>query len=549
MQETNNTTNGRKTRRNVKKDNKRVNSRSRKPKESTSNSGALDTGFHGSIPGNNDSMWYKKHPELMVPATQIPFTEIAGEQRPLNVVAQQINTQSSIIPWLMDATLMTLEIKPTIGESVNQYSAVNQTARLLFDQVVGRKSQDPGFDAPDLMLYHLALAQIYEAMQWAARNYGFIRLYEPRNLTFPDTLLYANNCNPDEWKVQSVDFVRMYNELVTRLAQIPTAKSMDLFQRSQWKYQYLYTEGLSVREQLYMLVPAGFLWYTENTDNGAGALIFKSFSGYKSSSAGLSMQDIIKYLNDMITAFLDSHSNRQISTWILNAIPDFNLNILTSLDPNYMVSAIFSPEVLNQIKNATIITQTNGVDVTVKQDVEKNILVSRPQVINDSASLVDKATFAMLSERQLLNSVMEVPSIDDIIINTRLKAFLYPATDSIYAVQAFNDIVVDGRIYYGSARTYTTFHTVLTANSGLDSVPVSTLRALSLLSQFKYSPAVYVMMLDNNVKCVESVYEIFESENTAIVEAADVDKINMAAWLSLLDCPSIGQTISQDLKK
>lgn len=508
----------------------------------------VDEGFHGNIAGNNDVMWYKKHPELMVPATQIPFVEIAGTERAMNKIAQKVN-DSNVVPWISDATLMTLEIKPTLGHSLNSYSAVNQTARLLFDQVVGRKSQDPGFDAPDLMLYHLALAQIYEAMQWAARNYGFIRLYEPRNVAYPDVLLYANNCNPNDWKVQTLDFVRMYNELVTRLAQMPTAKSMDLFHRSQWKYQNLYKEGISTREQLYMLVPTGFLWYTENTETGAGALTFKGFAQYKSTSAGLSMSDIIRYLSDMINSFISSHSNRQIATWILNAIPSFNLNIISSLDPNYMVSALFNPEVLNQIKNATLITQINGVDVTVSQDVERNIIISDPACVVDSTNLANKAILTMLSEDQLLNSPMEVPSMDDIILNTRFKSFVYTNDDSIYHVQCFNDIIVNGRIYVGSNLGYTTFNTVLYAGDQTTGVPSDAIQKLALLSQFKYSPATYILLLDTVNNKVLDVKEFFESENVAVINAADVDKINKAAWLSLLDCPSIGQAITQNLGK
>lgn len=308
----------------------------------------------------NDPAWYSMTPELMADAGRIPFSWSVGAP---------FRTKNKLLTNQCVPGILSVELCPAYGWADSATDPLNIAAFELYSYVRHANSGSPNYDAPDLMLYVLAVSNACSYIEFLRRVYGVVNVYSQRNRYLPKALVEAMNVDFDSIHQNLADFRYGINVLINKLASFAAPTELTIFNRHAFLYSQVYTEGTSVKDQLYIYNPKGFGRYilTGNkfSDAPAGALALVPFdpgvldtivvdqntpptlSGKK-----FTAQDLINYGRMLMQPLLESEDLNIMSGDILKAYGADRIFKYAFIDENYTVTPTFDIGVLEQIKNA-----------------------------------------------------------------------------------------------------------------------------------------------------------------------------------------------------
>lgn len=298
----------------------------------------------------NDPKWYETTPQLLRDAASIPFSNATGTSFNLNFYGDGIApVTEQYVPGIM-----TLSIIPTIGGDQNFNSPLNIATNALYGQVRKANSGAANYDAPNLFMYCMSIAQIYAYINHLMRIYGTAQLYVHYNRYVPEALLNAMNVDFSSVQENMADFRYGINVLIHKASSFACPASITYFNRLAFLFAGIYSEGESIKDQLYMYVPYGFMQLTEQDSTPGWNLQFKAFPAPQSGKSYLTVSQLLNYGTELITPLLQSEDFNIISGDILKA---FGSNILglQSLPETYTVLPVTDLAVLEQMQNADIV--------------------------------------------------------------------------------------------------------------------------------------------------------------------------------------------------
>lgn len=252
-----------------------------------------------------------------------------------------------------------------IGNSDNKAAPINVAADSMYSFIRHANSGSANYDAPDLMLYMLAYADIYSAINFLQRTYGIAQLYAIGNRYLPDALLYASGFDPDDVRNNLAQFRYGINLLINKASALAVPNTMKIFLRRAMLYQNIYTEGPSIKDQLYMMIPESFTIFDLDPDTGAGMLSQKRWMNWNLGSnlvAGIdkgerlypkTVSEAILFVDQMIQAIIREEDFGIMSGDILKAYGQ-NIIKLTSLPEYYPIIPMYDQWVLSQFSHARV---------------------------------------------------------------------------------------------------------------------------------------------------------------------------------------------------
>lgn len=351
----------------------------------------------GSPSPTNDPFWYAQSPELLRDAASIPWVAAAGVEQNISTTINPSGVMEEYDPVsqttskyhqyqrLNQAGLQIIKLAPTIGFSDEPNSPVNIAANALYTKVRYQNSGSKNYDAPDLMIYCLAMSEVYSALNWLIRTYGVMSMFSQRNRFVPEKLLAAEGISYSSIRDNLASFRYGVNLLITKAASLCVPSTFTLFLRRAFVYSGIYTEGTSMKDQLYMYSPDGFYFYGLDKD-GAGCLHYETRFGRLAGEMDLHYAQLISVVNEMLDAIIQSEDCQVMSGDILKAYGEANVLKLGTLSPDYTVVPTFDIAVLEQMKNAVIFpcyVNTND----ILQDATKGYLTCDPTVaLHESVS-------------------------------------------------------------------------------------------------------------------------------------------------------------------
>lgn len=367
-----------------------------------------DREFNNEKDYSNDPAWYANDPSLLRDAASIPFSWATGTKVGL-FKSESITTIDEtptldkdkvvrIGEELVVPGVMAIHLSPWFGYSENQTDPLNIAATSLYSFVRHANSGSANYDAPDLMLYVMAMSQAYSYINFMIRVYGTAMLYVQRNRYIPSALLTAMGVDYQNVQENLAQFRFNINVLINKLSSMAVPADFSLFNRQAFLYQNIYTEGTSIKDQMYMYVPDSF-WMYNVTKGQPGSLIavpFDTTSLYANPDHTLlTVEDLNSYGQLLLDSILLSEDLNIMSGDILKAYGSDRIMKLTSLQPDYVVMPFFDIAVLEQMKNATLmgpvsslvttnkITLPNGVSLPgfisqITQNVTTNAITSQP---------------------------------------------------------------------------------------------------------------------------------------------------------------------------
>lgn len=293
---------------------------------------------------SNDWKWYAENEQLVKDVASYPFAWPVGTELSTGIPF----VDNHAIPGIM-----CIYTSPAVGYADTTSAPINTAARNIYSYVRHANSGHTNYEAPDLMMYLLAMDSIYSFISYAKRIYGVMNLYTYENRYYPDALLTAMGVSPEDFRTHIADFRAFVNTLVVRVGSMAIPASMSYMARHMWMYEGIYVDSDTPKAQTYLYSPAGF--YISRLDkNGLGMLHYVPLQA--DGSTLLTYEQFTTYALAMIEPILASEDYNIMSGDILKAFGESGIYKGFGISEEYQVLPSYNKEVLSQIENATLLT-------------------------------------------------------------------------------------------------------------------------------------------------------------------------------------------------
>lgn len=402
--------------------------------------GATDAEDSQSKPGN-DISWYTRYPNLTAAAGSFPFPNRPGMV--LDLGTCDVSASGGTITYKTGSMIpgvMALEWAPSIGLSQYPTDPASILGKEIYSRVRKAYSGTLRADAPDYVVYLLALDSLFSYIAWLKRLYRTLNVWSPNNYVVPDGLLHAMGlCDPDILSLRSkkVELWQLINQLVLQSRKFTCPGSIDIINRHYWMNDNVYTDAPSINSQFYMFNQEIYLQYELGKFNGGsdnvGGLRAKNMPWYRSTtvskSNALTPMDLYNVGIQMLDALIAWDDSYTINGYLQRAFEGEPMFMVDELPLDTILEPIFSPEVLSQIENSVcapygyLTKDVTGFDIW--QDPSNNAIMSIPRIVVSITNDVYNETGFVGGAKVLINQRMDNPTALDNVIATRLKSMAY----------------------------------------------------------------------------------------------------------------------------
>lgn len=499
----------------------------------------------------NDPSWYSRDAAIARDASTIPFSWSTGLpinfHNPLNPDAGEL-----CIPGIM-----VISTRPSLGKSVDAQSALNVASTAIYTYVRHVNSGHTNYDHVDLMIYLMAMSQVYSYLNYLQRIYGCATLYSQNNRYMPNALLEAQGVNTDDLQRHLADYRYGVNVLINKIASLAVPATIPLFAREAFMYRNIYQEPDSLKNQMYMYSPTGFWFFTYDAD-GAGKLEFTRFTKYVGEDGLMTVDSLLKYGSDMIDVIISNEDMNIMSGDILHAYGQ-NILRLQSLPEYYPIAPVFDIAVLEQMKNSTLVGQgflEGSSDVI--QSADKGYLIYNPLVKHVRAA-TDQENITMLSwlsaDRILTTTTANVDS-SLIMESTRMMAVGDYSNRTVVDESTYIPLYCGSEIaerailwqYLSDGNAVSLVHHDYELNMSLEGMNADYARAkwaLASKSHFRFAPLMIMhwnTFFGSNTENNMNTEYLFDVDNYAVMSVTDLRRMHEAAMLNMLNVPLIAKS-------
>lgn len=497
----------------------------------------------------NDPTWYAQTPALLQDAASIPFSQAVGTSFQINASSNAegyTTSQKMVVPGIMTASII-----PIPAGAVSPTSPLNIAATALFTQVRKANSGTANYNSPDLMIYAIAMGNIYSYLNFLIRVYGTVNLYSHSNRYLPRALTIAQGINFTDVQSSLANFRYGVNTLIHKAASLACPASMTYFRRLAFLFSGLYAEGESVKSQLYMYIPQAFMKYEETAEQTGGSLSCAWFGRTGLPEDQLwTTQQLIDYGNALLEPIITSEDMNIMSGDIKKAYGD-NLLSLMTLGEEYVVMPTTDLNVLEQFQNMDYYPfeetgSIDNVDVSITQSQEGytpylNAICHYP--VQTGLSI----TAVLETNTHLLTTILTQPNAADVMERTRLMttAIRIGGANAHIEVTSCTEVVRAVYIWSFNPDTLALEWTALARNWLVNPSTVEEKDEFSteklamqhcLAENFKFHPKMFYYK-NIGQEVLAPVYQLVnmavDIDNYALINRSDLDRMNEAALLSL----------------
>nr|AVX53627.1 putative capsid [Marmot picobirnavirus] len=378
----------------------------------------------------NDIAWYAKNPTLLEAVGKISFPYRAGMAIPLSRTA--ITAPGGNPTYHIPGT-MSLSWVPFVGGEGDPSAPANIAGREIFNRVRAAFSGSLDADAPDFMMYFMALDSIFSYIGSLKRVFRIIANYHPDNMNLPVGLLNSMGITTEYYQNLSRDRMQLYsaiNELVHMTDKFMCPAVFPVFERHYWLNDNVYADADNMNAQFYVFNQTKYLKFAMLDAEGAssvkaGGLTYVDRPNWSTISGLYNFGvQLINALSAWDDAFI-------ISGYLRRAFEGEANFKLDEIMYNDRFTPVYVPEVLAQIENSfsDLAGSSSYSFTSITQNVANNTVKT-----NYTCSFnpgVDQGYV-----KPYLNIRSEAPSITEVTEATRLQTFVASNNDLICGTEA-----------------------------------------------------------------------------------------------------------------
>lgn len=504
------------------------------PESKDSKFSSKSEGMHG----YNDVSWYTKNAQMLMDAASYSYNT------PLGFAVQWSNLftdPDNNLDWGRVTGkgvpgLMSLGVVCCPSRSINSTSPANIAAQNIYSYVRYMNSGSKNYDQADLMLYLLAMDQIYAYWNWAKRIYGYISQYSQYNRYMPRAYALADNVNIDDLWANISDLREWLNKTAAQISAFCVPAVMPFFLRHSWMFSNIYKDSDTLKAQQYQFTPTLWYYYDE-TGSANGGQLYAFYPNNAETHPLLTFQDIITNFNKMFNKIAYSEDVGVMSGDILKAYGQDKLFMLSPVTPDYVVTPVYNEEVLNQIHNSTVIPTPTTIDASfnITQDPDNGYLVYNPVFSN----------LDYYSSRIMLNMPWDNVTPANTMVGSRLTAAVAPTGNSFYFSALGSEFIARRKIiYFVNSQTLqvweqTSNMLVIPYNTTDPTSVASMLTAASLISNFDWHPLTMMVVKPATGKA-QAAGILGDINNYTVIQVNDLQKMHLTAVMSEFNIPQIG---------
>lgn len=491
----------------------------------------------------NDVSWYTKNEQMLRDAASLSFNNPVGVKLPRLMSEVDASgyywAAGHVVPGLCS-----LRILPGVGMTTNASSPLNLAANNIYAFVRYQNSGAKNYDQADLMLYLLAMNNLYAYWNWMKRIYGYVNSYSQYNRYMPEVFARADRVDFKDVLDHLAEFRLYLNNAAAKLTSFCVPAVMSIFIRQSWMFSNIYKDSENMKAQLYMFNPVGFYKLSETGSKFGGSLILQQFVPQGSDPKLLKLDEIQNYFDLAINAMSYSEDIGVMSGDVLKAYGQEKLFKLSSVDPDYMVVPVYNEEVLNQIHNSTILPlDCSDAGINITQNPDTGFLVWNPT----KCSFPEKVH----RDRVLLNMPWDDVTPANVMVGTRLTCAYMMNPSGTIAVHAIGTECVVERSYYtldyaSSGGTYTwgrhnmlTDNMLIAQNAQFNSF-MPKMRLLALISQFDWHPIIPLCATNDSGEMLQFGGLYGDMSNYTVISSNDLQRIHETAVMSEFNIPQLG---------
>lgn len=383
----------------------------------------------------NDPAWYAQNPQLIRDYASFPFGQALGSK--INYGGYLASDTNLVaIPGIAS-----YYFAPTVGNPTDANAPINVAMRNIYSFVRHANSGHSNYDAPDLMLYLLAMDSVYMYHAFLKRIAGLVLDYTTMNRYYPSALVQAMGVDFDDVSSHIQDFRGFINQYAVKMGSMCVPNSMSYMARHTWMCEGLYTDSATSKAQTYFYTPSAFLQFSRDS-NQVGKLDYVQFvhPAIQSPINELkSYSDLVTFGNSLLNVILQEEDFNIMSGDILKAFGNEGVVKVSGIAEGYMVLPQYNQEVLSQMENATIfngyfnnsIVQNTSIDGGYLEITDSNFT----QVIDPTVTIKTNPSLAYANAmigpytlRHLLNFHKEGVTPEEVMVATRLTNIVDPYT-------------------------------------------------------------------------------------------------------------------------
>lgn len=507
-------------------------------------------GNFGATSGLNDFSWYSRYPVLTQTAASFPYPYRPGMDLNFGTFKGNFNTTtvstydntSFHIPGVLQIGWI-----PSVGQSTLPTDPASIVGKEAYAAVRKVFSGSLDADAPDFVMYLLALDSIYAYIGACKRVYRALVAWSPNNFQVPDVLLEAlgvSDTSAKSLRVARANLLYVINELIYQSRKFRCPAIMDLFNRHYWLNDNVYTDANTINSQLYVFKQNAYFKLNPNaaipgeSSLTAAGLTLES-TPFSLGNGAITPTVLYDFGISLIQALDQWDDGYTISGYLMKAFdgtPSFDV---AELSDSEILTPLYVEEVLSQIENArTAFGQIDYKDCQVYQDPSTNAVISQPicTVSSGAAYNVDRSLPPILSIRS------DSPTVEENVIASRLQTItsttaitpIISGTNSSGYPMFSGTEIVENFSLYGStdvANSSVSIRSVFGVSSSyMNQTFTQNLPKFLAITQFDWHPILWMMYMSSASSA--RWIPIGDVHNATVIERAQMQQLNRVCLFS-----------------
>lgn len=372
---------------------------------------------------DNDVSWYTTSEQLLKDTASLPFSHPVGGT--IQIPVDPLNETSTTN--LTEPGIMNIFMAPVCGSPMGPTDPLNIAARNVFAYVRKANSGYSNYDAPDLMMYIIAVQSMASMYAWLTRFYGVARVYAQQNRYLGKYLVESQMVDWEDLVGNLANYRSEINTIAERMKALIVPRNFSIFDRGMWMFSGYYADQDTLKAQFYQYVPAYFHKYY---DSGEFAGTLQPVWTPTWQFRKVKFSELIAMANDMLTTLVSSQDIAIMGGDILKAYGVENTFSVNQIADDYSLYPSYSEEVLTQIHNMRTLLgynseQTSNIETWGKANGFENFGVLKENVEGGSdGSLIMSTHFLSatkpITTGSLLDLRKESPTPADVMVATRL---------------------------------------------------------------------------------------------------------------------------------